>query len=301
VAGSDFASDWAVSGWLAAVSLVAAAESAQVADIGSQNTVAVAASHAACELLLSLIAGSGTPSAPKVEHFLPLILRAKERANIIVADSFSAQLDDNLRRLNTYRNSALHEGVPVASPAAADACATARELLSLVPLWVNDRLAVGAAGGLASAVAALVDVPEIATGLREAETHLAGGRLRASVEATENTLDLILSRAGLPTQLPRPLPAHAAFVRPIIDSAERLIVETARSAHRDERWILRLALGVRVRDLKRLSAITTSMRKPGGPSRDDAAWALSRVAEMTHRLAMSGALELSWQERRSAK
>jgi hypothetical protein len=54
---------------VSAVSLVAAAEAAGVADIASQNRVAVATTHAAVELLLGLIAGPGSRRPARASDF----------------------------------------------------------------------------------------------------------------------------------------------------------------------------------------------------------------------------------------
>jgi hypothetical protein len=297
VSASSSASASAVSRWLSAVSLIAAADAAQLADIPSQNTVAVATSHAAAELLLGLIAGPGFAVGLKGERFPHLVTRAQSRANQAKPGTFDAQLADDLLQLNTVRNAALHEGVPVASSAASDACSTARGLLAAAPGWIP-TLPTDTPGGIASAVALLVDVPPIRDGLRLAEEHLAADRLREAVETVEEVLDVVLSWAGLPTQLQRPLPSwtRAPRVRGSHRTVDDVVQSLAGNAHREERWVLRLAIGTRQRDLKRLSAITTSMRRPGDPSRRDAEWALSRLVEITYRLWSGGVLEAPLEE-----
>jgi hypothetical protein len=309
-----------VARWLGAVSLIAAAEDAARAQDPALNTVAVASAHSACEAMLGLIAGTGSKIAPREERFRQLLDRAIEAVPSDAA--LPAQLQTDLVDLNDVRNFALHRGVAVADPTALRATLTARALLDFLPRVIDvDDLPGGA--GLTRAVAQRVEIPMLRACLERAEDLLRAHDHVAAADNLAGAFALVVGRAELPDS--RRFPDRVASfglglsfgqssdraLSDLVRVLERPIKNLSEASRRDEKWILRIGLGMSRANLARLQSILGDYviwndqhqpvvnRDEAKPTLEDVTWAIARVTEIVYRLWYAGSLDKSWWERQA--
>lgn len=288
--------------WFAAVALASESERAAAVDLGSQNVVAIATAHTACELCLGLIAGEGTTTPASNERFDALMQKAIEVLKSRGLEGLLPRsLRADLRDLNDVRNLALHRGLPVAYSAATRGPVTARAMLRVLPAVLAETPELVDGAGIASAVAALQDHEYLANSLRQADREFAQRDHIKAADWLAHALLVAERRAALPEM------TRLHWMRVQIDrNLKEFIGDT-------ESWIYEVATGIDKRTKERLGEILGTVlgvrHEDGRPmtrrskeiGRDDVAWALGVVSTVAYRLWATGRLRLTkWEQKREA-
>ena len=292
--------------WFAAVALTSESERAAAVDFGSQNVVAVATAHSACEIVLGLIADEAATEPGNVPDpalgsvkFGDAILAA---AGVLAKQGRSELMPHPLRRelktLNDVRNMALHRGTAVAYETAVQAPTTARTMLAILPHVLPEAVELGPGCGLASAVADLQESPSIARGLRSADEQLSAGDHERAADWLSQVWRYATSRADLPRM------TSIDWMKVKLDRSHKNFLVDA------EGWITQVATGLDSRSRTRLLRILGSLSAATGPNgephtafrdrsitREDVVWAADAVANVVYRLWSAGRLDLSEWER----
>jgi hypothetical protein len=289
--------------WLAAIGLLRAAEESVRVDTPETNAISLLAAHAACESLLSLIVGV----QPYRDPARPELGFRQQLGKAAALAAFPRHLRDDLETVHRVRNDFVHASMTVDPMESERAIDAARRLLEVVPRYVPGAKAVQT-GGVASAVAALIDVQVVAIWLRYAEDNLLAGRYSRAADGCARALDWAIARTRPRLVEDRSLTREASFrhLRQLssgLGFGDRLDSEVADRIEGIEEWVVPLALGLSpaaYADLRSLVG-TREYSIPGGPptpivrdqseiSRDDARWAIAASSEVVFRLFASGSL-----------
>ena len=286
--------------WLSAVSLVSAAEEAARSDFGPLNVVSVAASQAACVVMLGMIAGGGDDTPAKDETFLLLLDRA---AKAVAPRAFPRRMRGELINLTDVRNLALHRGIAVAHETARRGAQTARRLLDALPGLLDEELHVDHDAGVATAVASRLEAKSLAEALVSADRSLREGDHLQSAAWLSRAWALAMHRAHLLTSGYQTSDRMQRSWRGL----EAVVEKVAQATAINEVWISRFAIGLDPKSLIRLSEVLGSHAQgnppivkrynSSDPSPDDVTWAIGRVTEVIYRLWAGGLLDLSAWER----
>jgi len=292
--------------WLTAVALRASA--ADVASRGSPVEAAgsLVAADAASETVLGILADlSGDAPAPKESHE-GLIKLARQTAAKAGA-SIPAEVMRAVRVAHGDRNHVVHHGQEPGPRMVDEALRGADGLLEVLAEALPALRVVPSGAGVASAVAALIDAPELAGQLRAAEAAVAAGDVREALKACSIGHEMLLHRALPPVKSSRDH-RGGRFWRG--DRPELREVEARVESHDErlsplERWLVPMALGTSPADYDRFrNVVGWSFQTFGGwqhglpgdpgdpkverteplPSVSEARWALGELTRMVLRL-----------------
>lgn len=295
--------------WLAGLGLLQTAESWLRLDADVSAAAALIAADASSETFLSLI-GAGS-SLPVKNKTLPnreeLIARANDMLGQAKSSIEAGHLAD-LRSTHSLRNHVVHHGARAGNTEAARACAAARVLGELLPMVGAAPTVVASGGGVASAVAEVVHVPDVSDELRIGDQAFIAGDEGAVADAAGYALWRLLALTSPPlrvtsqTSLPSAQPDYRdkvgkQMVRDIGGVREQLDELRA--------WVVAPALGITPAAFTRLIAVVgwysafdtgsprgDEVRRKEPTSMADARWALEQVAEVAFRLWQTDALVL---------
>jgi hypothetical protein len=297
--------------WLMCVGILDSASG--LASRGSAAEALVVA-DAAAETALWLLADWGSAKLGDKTPFGALIEAAIQSGTAAGAE-LRRPLASQLNAAHGLRNAVVHRG-SVAPPDEARAAVEAtRELLELLPAVASHFRAVPSGGGLASAVAELIDAPDVQEQLRLADQALRAEDAGAAADAAGRALGRAMARstpglgvddhghADLGLMQLRSLSGATGHDREVLRALERVDARVSDL----EKWVLSLAVGGRPVDHTRLGRIVgrrivyatrppkDEMHREAMPHLEDAAWAVRLVAEIVYRMKEVGSMiEGTW-------
>lgn len=178
--------------WITAIALLdAAARSARI-DTPETNAMALLSAHAAAETLLGLIVGHRTYKRGEDIPFPRLVQDAvdglkRRRARALVPD-----LLDDLDAMHRARNSFVHAASAVPASEVEQAIGAARELAEHIPSQSTSG------GGIADAIAGIIDIDYVSMWLRHADDMLRTGRHQYAADGLARALDAAIRRTHPP-------------------------------------------------------------------------------------------------------
>jgi hypothetical protein len=283
----------AVRRWLSAIGLLDTAEGLAARGSDAESLIV---SQAAAETALGLIAGLGPKQVALGVRWDPLVDAATTALNAI-GMSFPPGLLSQLNTCQALRNGVVHRGSVAPPNEARASLVVTRRLLDLLPAIGSGFGALPPGAGLAGAVAALINAPEVQDQLRVAEEAVGGERPADAADAAARALGRALARTAPRLIGPRISPRDVATGMPVLRDA--LDQSRARLSEL-EQWVVAAVLGIRPRDFARLRGIVgdrislaggaDTVHRTANPSLADAAWAVRQVAEIVYRLQETGAL-----------
>ena len=286
--------------WLTAIALLGPAEELAARNDDVSGAAALVAADAACETLLGILASLSLAHESKDgDKFRALIRRASEAMDGSGLSMPPGLLAD-LWLDALQRNAVVHDGATSPPQQAALACANARQLLDLLPAVSAHFKALPSSAGIAHAVAALVNAPELASLLVESEDRLHEGDAGGAADAIAEARTHVLYRLDPPLT-----GRHRRFTSGLrVDQQQREVIEAIEGLRegqsRIQGWVIALALGVHPTTYRRLvDTVGENLPTMGSmrnvlrarpPALDDARWAVSEMAGMVFRLWLAGAL-----------
>ena len=289
---------------------------------GAWLSVALVTADMASEAILGLLAAPGPKPPPDratwEDVYEGAIAALKE------ADSnLPHTLRTRLQRFHRQRNQALHHGSNPSRPDVQAAIETARHLLKLAAA-TSESLRAFEEAGPTGAVARLVGIEDIASGLSAAGEHLRAGDIVEAVDQAAFALHHALNRVTPSIRPLFPLRPNfnyrgrlagdrntdrlLALIEKDLQDAFKFVDERA---SRQEAWLLATALGMQPAELDKLrgilgSPLFTLSDDPPRVHRDgsitltptDADWALSLTTDIIFRLWQGGGLRPGsrWEE-----
>ena len=290
--------------WLTALGLVATAEDVVRRGDDAASSTALIVADSAAETLLGVIGvwtDESLPPEPKYHQVMERARHAMEAAGL----RLPLALQQDLRSVHALRNAVVHHGAVAPESEASLACQAARQLLDLMPALSENFVAVPAGGGVATAIAALLDAPDLTALLVAGEAALRRGAATEAADATTRAHTALLFRLDPPLGAP---PSELWFTdKRGLGKAGDYLDGIGKSLAQIQGWVVASAVGMHPAAYRRLHAIMgTHIRYMGGndriarhsePTLDDARWALTRLAEMAFRLWQQGALlEGTWDD-----
>lgn len=287
--------------WIAAIGLTAAGEDAGRLDTVETNALSLLAAYAACEALLGLLGGT-RPYKRGEEVTFPTLMRDAE-ANVRLEKG----LKNDLLAVYRMRNDFVHAGNTVHTNEAARATSAARRLLDVVPGQMAMAATLEPRAGIASAIAAIIDVPVVGLWLREADQALAADRLEYAAECCARVLDAVLRRAKPRLHTDTDLSTEVSFsdMRRLSGGMgfDRHARNLAVRIEGLQEWIVPLALGMAPAAYAWLRSVvgqvsggdlggypTPVERRGEPPAGADVRKALSTVSELVYRMWAIGSL-----------
>ena len=287
--------------WLAGLSLLQTAESWIRRDADVSAASALIAADAASETLLSLIGSASTRPAKALPSREELIARAQDVLAGAAAGIEPATLAD-LRSTHSLRNNVVRHGARAGSADTKRACAVARDLVELLPKVSGSFAGVEPGGGVASAVAAVVAVEDVADELRRGDQAMVADDADGVAEAAGLALGRLLYYALPPLRVQSRKSLSAArgqFGDRFGTQLVRDIDEVRGQLDELRAWVVAPSLGVSPAVYARVVEVTGSywittagdqVSRGTTPPIADARWALERVAEMAFQLWQTDAL-----------
>lgn len=287
--------------WLAGLSLLQTAESWIRRDADVSAASALIAADAASETLLSLLGSGSTRPAKALPPREELIARAQDVLAGSKARIEPATLAD-LRSTHSLRNNVVHHGARAGSADTRRACAVARDLAELLPKVSVLFAGVAPGGGVASAVATVVAVEDVADELRRGDQAMIADDADGVADAAGLALGRLLFYASPPLRLESTKSPFAARSRWDDRFGAQLVedIDDVRGQLDELRvWVVAPSLGVspavysRVVEVTGFYWLTTAgdqVSRRTAPSIADARWALERVSEMAFNLWQTDAL-----------
>lgn len=284
--------------WLTALGLIATAEELVRRGDDTASSTALIAADSAVETLLGVMGGwtdESLPLEPKYHQVMERARRALEVAGLRLPPA----LQQDLRSVHALRNSVVHHGALAPASEALLACRAARHLLELMPLMSAYFVAMPTGGGVVTAIASLLDAPDLTAQLTAGEAALAGGDATGAADAVARAHTALLRRLEPPLGSP---PRDMGFTdKRALGKAGDYIESLRKSLAQIQGWVLASAVGMRPAAYRRLQiTMGTHIQYVGGndriargvdPSLDDARWALTQVAEMAFRLLEQGSIQ----------
>jgi hypothetical protein len=227
-----------------------------------------------------------------------------------VLSTFSAAIDPgslaDLRSTHASRNNVVHRGARAVESDAAAAAVTARHLLDLLPIVSSSFSSLPPGGGVATAVASVLPLPDIAEELLRGDRALlaedALGTADAAGYAHGRTMAHAKPRLELKTGR-RPFAAQADWQDRFGQDLVRDVDHLREQVNELRQWVVAPVLGMTPDAYGRLGEITgrytTYATTPPSdgvhrgatpPTIADARWALERVAEIAYRMWETGAI-----------
>ena len=283
--------------WLTALGLVATAEQVVRRGDDAASSTALIAADSAAETLLGVIGGwtdESLPPEPKYHQVMERARRALEAAGLRLPPA----LQQDLRSVHALRNAVIHHGTSAPASEALLACQATRQLLDLMPAVSAHFVALPPGGGVVTAIAALLNAPDLTAQLNAGEAALANHNATEAADAVTRAHTALLSRLEPPLGNP---PEELWFTdKRALGKAGDYIDALSKSLAQIQGWVVASAVGMHPAAYRRLQdTMGTHIRYFGGndrvarrmePSLDDARWALTQVAEMAFRLREQGAL-----------
>lgn len=162
--------------WIAGIGLAQAAEDIARLDTPEANALALIGAHSACESLLGLLYGKRRYKRSE-DVPLPTLI-----ADVDKQIGLDPDLADDPDAMHRMRNGFVHASNTVHANEAARAIAAARRLLDIVAERSVPGVPLASGHGVASAVAAIVEVEALGMWLRHADEMLAAGRLELAAD-----------------------------------------------------------------------------------------------------------------------
>lgn len=284
--------------WLTALGLIATAEDVVRRGDDAASSTALIAADSAAETLLGVMGGwtvDSLPLEPKYHQVMDRARHALEAAGLRLPPA----LQQDLRSVHALRNAVVHHGALAPASEALLACRAARQLLDLMPAVSAHFVAMPAGGGVVTAIASLLDAPDLTAHLAAGEAALATGDATGAADAVARAHTELLFRLEPPLGSP---PRDMFYTdKRALGKAGDYMDGLGKSLAQIQGWVLASAVGMHPAAYRRLQiTMGGHIQYVGGndriarsvvPSLDDARWALTQVAEMAFRLLEQGSLQ----------
>lgn len=259
--------------WLAAITLRARAADATSRGSSVEAGATLVVCDAASETVLGLLADQSGVSSHTRDPFERILARAQDTCTNC-AQTMDANLVRSLRVTHGHRNAVVHHGQEATPSLAEEALAATNALLDVLGRVLSALRLVPPEGGVASAVASIIDAPDLAEHLRGADAAIASGDVKAALDHVAIGLALAQRRATPPLGDPRHQWRHD-----VGRELSQLFETQERRTRVLEQWLVPLALGTSPAGYARMLAITGRTMETG------AGWRVHRDPEAVASLA----------------
>jgi hypothetical protein len=281
--------------WLTALGLLVTAEELLERGDDAASSTALIAADSACETLLGVIGSWSTKPLPREPKYEELIDRAadalsKARRRLAVA------LTADLRTSHATRNTVMHHGATATVAQAQLASRCARRLADLLPAVSSHFGALPAGSGFVSAIAAMVNAPDVSTQLLAGEEAVRKRDASATADAAARALAAMIRRLDPPISIDDY--GYRRMASWDTKNTERAVVERLEGLGKTmaevQGWVAASALGLHPVEVRRLREVIgrhtwylgsseADVRRVSEPTLDQARAALFQVAELVFR------------------
>jgi hypothetical protein len=291
--------------WLAGLSLIQTAEFWGRTDADVSAASALIAADAATETILSLLGDASIRPVKSLPSREELIQRGQDVLSG-VGTSIDPQLLADLRSTHALRNNVVHHGARAGNADTTRACAVTRGLLNLLPMVHPATSPVPDGGGVASAVAGILKLPDVSDELRRGDLAFLANDAVGTADAACIALGRLFQFTTPPlrTKCRKSLSSARADYRDPFGAQLIKDIDELRQQVDDIRpWVVAQTLGLSPTEYARVTEVaghyvlyatypnpTDEVSRPEAPTMADARWVLERVAEMVFRLWSTDAL-----------
>jgi hypothetical protein len=284
--------------WLTALGLLASAEELVRRGDDAACSTSLIAADSACEAVLGILGTWSALSLKQEPTYNGLMGRAIDAASQ-AGSSLNVGLLADLRTTRATRNTAMHHGATATAAQAALACQCARRLLDVLPAVSTRFGALQPGAGIVTAIASLINAPDLAEQFALGERALAAGEAVEAADAASRAHSALLYRLDPPMGREHPGPLSPFDLREL-GRGRRYIEGLGESVVELQGWVNASALGlepVKYRKLRKTLGLhlqfaggTDAIRREQVPTLEASRLALVTVAEMAFRLWQLGGL-----------